>query len=90
LFLELIRPPKKDKAPKAPADKAEASKVFKAAGTTASDGMAALEPPAPQAVVDNKAPPLGREETPEVVVHEVQLDQDRIKVPEDEDGEITE
>jgi hypothetical protein len=52
--------------------------------------MAALEPPAPQAVVDNKAPPLGREETPEVVVHEVQLDQDRIKVPEGEDGEITE
>jgi hypothetical protein len=37
------------------------------------------------------APPLGREEMPEGVVLEVQLDQDGIEVlEEDEDGEITE
>ena len=36
-------------------------------------------------------PPLGREETPEGVVQEVQLDQDGNEVSEeDEDGEITE
>ena len=53
--------------------------------------MAATEPLGSQVVGDSTAPPLGREETPKGVVQKVQLDQDRIKVPEeDKDGEITE
>ena len=42
-------------------------------------------------VGDNTVPPLGREEMPEGMVQEVQLDQDRNEVSEkDKDSEITE
>jgi hypothetical protein len=62
--------PPKNKAPKAPADKVEASKAatFIAARTAARDGATAMEPPAPQAVGDSTTPPLGQEETSEGVV----------------------
>jgi hypothetical protein len=92
LSLKLIMPPK-NKAPKPPADRAEASKAvaFAAAETAAREGTATAEPLAPQAVGDSTVPPLGREEKPEGVVQEVQLDQNKNEVPEeDEDDEISE
>ena len=85
--------PPKHKAPKPPADKAEASKAvaFAAAETATRDGTATTESPAAQVVQDNTVPPLGREEALEGVVQEVQVNQDGNEAPkEDEDGEITE
>jgi hypothetical protein len=92
LSLELIMPAK-NKALKPPADRAKASKAtaFAATEIATRDGTVTTESLASQAVGDSMVPPLGREEMPEGVVQEAQLDQDGNEVPkEDEDGEINE
>ena len=83
----------KEQSVKVSVDRVEASKAaaFVAVGIVVQDGMATVDPLAPQAVGDSMVAPLGREEMPVGVANEVQLDQDGNKVlVEDEDSEITE